>query len=555
LPEVDEMKILATIALLALAAPASAQGDPHAACTGGGWVPPGVLERPVGLRPGTGNAHEPVTTATPDAQAFYDQGLNYLHGYVWIEAVRSFRQALRLDPNLAMAWVGLSRAYSGLEDPDAARRAWAKAEPLATSAGARERRRIALRAKQLEAMEDVWNQAKHAEYKQALDAALAAEIEDAELWLLRGNAEEPTAAGRGQRGTAASVAFYQRALALAPDNSAAHHYLVHSYETIGRIPEALVHGEAFARLAPAVPHAHHMWGHDLRRVGRIDDAIAAFRRTDELEDAYYAAEGIAPELDWHHVHNLDLLATAYQHKGRMELAEATMREATALRAPIDRVEFDQKMLPVFLLGRQRWDEALAAARALTGGRWAATRAVGHALAGHALLGTGMAGDARAALAAAEAELAAVPPAAVGIGVPRGQVQPWVDTLRGELMLLDGVRPEGRRLLESVAAALRATPGPDAWIQAIFRLEAIARLARERNEWGLADLMAAQMLEHDASYGGSHLALALVAEHRGDEALAVRAFSAAASRWSEADDDLPELKLARARKATPGRGSP
>jgi GAF domain-containing protein len=123
------------------------------------------------------------------------------------------------------------------------------------------------------------------------------------------------------------------------------------------------------------------------------------------------------------------------------------------------------------------------------------------------------------------------------------------------MLLDGVRPEGRRVLESVAAALRATPGPDAWIQAIFRLEAIARLARERNEWGLADLMAAQMLEHDASYGGSHLALALVAEHRGDEALAVRAFSAAASRWSEADDDLPELKLARARKATPGRGSP
>jgi hypothetical protein len=33
-------------------------------------------------------------------------------------------------------------------------------------------------------------------------------------------------------------------------------------------------------------------------------------------------------------------------------------------------------------------------------------------------------------------------------------------------------------------------------------------------------MAGQMLEHDPAYGGSHLALALVAEHRGDAATAV-----------------------------------
>lgn len=543
------MKGLATMAVMVLAAPVGGQDEPHAACGGAGWVPRDILERPVAaLRTGAGNAHEVVTTSSKDAQAFYDQGLNYLHGYVWIEAARSFRQALRVDPQLAMAWVGLSRVYSGLDDAGAARQASSRAEALAQGAGAREQRRVALRAKQLEAMEDVWNQSKHAEYKRAIDEALAADIADAELWLLRGNAEEPTAAGRGQRGTAASVAFYARALALAPDHTAAHHYLVHSYETIGRIPEALVHGEAFARLAPAVPHAHHMWGHDLRRVGRIDDAIAAFRRTDELERAYYAAESIPAELDWHHVHNLDLLATAYQHRGRMELAEATMREAAALRAPIDRVEFDQKMLPVFLLGRQRWDEALAAARTLARGRWAATRAVGHALAGHALLASGRAADAREAFRAAERELAAVPPAAVGIGVARGQVQPWLDTLRGELLLRDGSRAEGTRVLEGVTHGLRGVPGPDAWIQAIFRLEAVARLARELDQWDLADLVARQMLEHDASYGGSHLALALVAEHRGDDEGAAREFAAAASRWSTADDDLPELKLARARLA-------
>ncbi|HEV7716554.1 MAG TPA: hypothetical protein VGO53_13235 [Steroidobacteraceae bacterium] len=37
-----------------------------------------------------------------------------------------------------------------------------------------------------------------------------------------------TISGRGLRGAAASTAFYMQALNLAPDNAAAHHYLIHS---------------------------------------------------------------------------------------------------------------------------------------------------------------------------------------------------------------------------------------------------------------------------------------------------------------------------------------
>jgi len=513
-----------------------------------GWVPRAILERPVPLRSGTGNVHEPVTTASAEAQAFYDQGVNYLHGYVWIEAARSFRQALRLDPDLALAWVGLSRVYSGLDDPQAARDAAAKAETLAARTSPREQRRIALRARQLEAMADITDAVKHAAYKKAIDDALAADIGDPALWLIRGNAEEASAAGRGQRGGAASTAFYLEALRLSPDNAAAHHYLTHSYETIGQIPLALEHGEAYARLAPSIPHSHHMWGHDLRRVGRIDDAIAAFRRTDDLEKAYYAAEGIDAALDWHHVHNLDLLATAYQHKGQMRKAEATMREASALPPLTDYIEFNQKLLPVFLLGRERWDEASEAAGHLARGKWPATRAVGQALLGHALLVRGHAAEARAALEAAEREVAEVPAAAAGTSVSRGQTQPWVDTLRGELLLREGDRAEGRRVLEGVARTLRGLPGPDAWIQALFRLEAMARTARDAGEWGLAGFLADQMIEHDAAYGGSHLARALVAEHRGDRAQAAAARAEAARYWADADPDLPELAVAKAAAA-------
>jgi len=539
---------LAAALLCAAAVSAAAQDDPHAQCAAMGWVPRAILERPLPLRSGTGNVHEPVTTASAEAQAFYDQGVNYLHGYVWIEAARSFRQALRLDPDLALAWVGLSRVYSGLDDPQAARDAAAKAETLAARTSPREQRRIALRARQLEAMADITDAVKHAAYKKAIDDALAADIGDPALWLIRGNAEEASAAGRGQRGGAASTAFYLEALRLSPDNAAAHHYLTHSYETIGQIPLALEHGEAYARLAPSIPHSHHMWGHDLRRVGRIDDAIAAFRRTDDLEKAYYAAEGIDAALDWHHVHNLDLLATAYQHKGQMRKAEATMREASALPPLTDYIEFNQKLLPVFLLGRERWDEASEAAGHLARGKWPATRAVGQALLGHALLVRGHAAEARAALEAAEREVAEVPAAAAGTSVSRGQTQPWVDTLRGELMLREGDRAEGRRVLEGVARTLRGLPGPDAWIQALFRLEAMARTARDAGEWGLAGFLADQMIEHDAAYGGSHLARALVAEHRGDRAQAAAARAEAARYWADADPDLPELAVAKAAAA-------
>jgi hypothetical protein len=145
---------------------------------------------------------------------------------------------------------------------------------------------------------------------------------------------------------------------------------------------------------------------------------------------------------------------------------------------------------------------------------------------------------------------------VGIGVARAHVQPWVDTLRAELLLRDGERAEGARILDRVAGELRAALGPDAWIQALFRLEALSRLARDVGEWELAAVLARQMLEHDPAYGGSHLAAALVAEHRGDRAAAARSFAAAERCWAEADDDLPELEMARERKASLGRaGAP
>ena len=220
--------------------------DPHAACAAPPVsVDPAMLERPTALVPGIGTLSQKVTAKTPAVQALYDQGLAYLHSYVWIEAARSFHQALREDPDCAMAWMGLARAEQGLNRDSESQAAIAKAKSLETKVTESERRHIELRAQQIDAQlapADKESQ-KHDAYKRAIEKAIAADPSDAELWILRGNAEEPGPWGRGQAGGIGAIAFYEAALARYPGHLGAHHYLVHAYENVGRHADAAEHGK------------------------------------------------------------------------------------------------------------------------------------------------------------------------------------------------------------------------------------------------------------------------------------------------------------------------
>src|SRR5580698_109085 len=188
-----------------------------------GWVPRAILERPVPVREGVGNLHEKVTTSSPRAQALYDQGLDYLYGYDWIEAARSFNQALRLDPDLAMAYIRLSEVYSQLKDNPAARIACDKAQSLSDKVSERERTRVQIRAYQLYVMEDPNSEQKYVAWRTTITNALGANPTDWGLWILQGSA-----IGEGEG--IESLAAFETALVFSPQNSAAHHLLVHTFE-------------------------------------------------------------------------------------------------------------------------------------------------------------------------------------------------------------------------------------------------------------------------------------------------------------------------------------
>jgi len=495
-------------------------------------VPMDILTRPIALRTGIGAAHDETSTASKDAQALYDQGLSYLHSFVWIDAARSFNAALAVDPKLAMAQVGLSMAYVELSHTAEARGAIEAARGLAPSLSDHDRKHIEARSLQMAAEDAPGDTTKLAAYRQWLDAAIAAFPKDVEFLLLRGVAESADPSDRGQGSTAASSKYYERALALAPDAAAAHHYLTHASENAGRIDDGVTHGAAFAKLAADVPHAHHMHGHNLRRAGRIVDAIAEFETADRLHREYFKREQIAPEYDWHFEHNLALLATSLQYVGQMKRAALLHEAAFALPTSLLVQAHDKRQWPMFLRARGRTQDQANAAQALIQHTNPVIQATGYIELGFAMLDAQRWGDAGMASNNALRLLRTAPGGVVAANA--------LLALQGEFNLRTADRAKGRAMLEDVAKRVRAVPGPDGWSQALFTLEAIARTARTVGDWEFAGRMARQMIEHDPGYGGAHYALALAAEHNEDAATAKAEFALAQKYWAKADPDLPEL---------------
>src|SRR2546421_3090047 len=410
------------------AAPVLAQREGHEGHRVVGWVPQEILERALPLRHDIGNLHEKVTTSSAEAQAFYDQGINYFASYVWIEAARSFHQALRLDSSLSAAFVGLCDVYVQLQDVPAARAALEKAQSLSSNITEAERRRVEIRARLVDFLEDKQNLDKFVAYRKAIYDALMASPSDPGLWILRGFADEGPGAGHGQTGDLDSIAFYQTALVVSPNNSAAHHYLAHSYENIGRTDEALYHSEAYLRVSSSIPHAHHMRGHELRRAGRIEDAVEEFRKANDLESAYYRAEHIPAEYDWHRPHNLSLLAMCYQLLGQMKAAEQLLREAFSLPAHGELAEFGHKQWPEFLLARGRAQEAYEQSQILAESPSMMARFAGHTLMGRALVVLNRVDEAEKQLALARDALVLV------TLTEADRLRPYAETLRAEILL-------------------------------------------------------------------------------------------------------------------------
>jgi tetratricopeptide (TPR) repeat protein len=219
----------------------------------------------------------------------------------------------------------------------------------------------------------------------------------------------------------------------------------------------------------------------------------------------------------------------------MKAAEAAFRQAFALPVYIDLADYNRKAWPEFLLDRGRAQEALDASQELIKSPWPMARYAGHALAGRALLAMNREEDTRSELSLAERETEQMHAAVL-------KALSDAVLLRAELMLREKDWNQGNRLMEGIEKDIVAVPGPDAWSEAVFQLEYIARVAREAGDWELAESSAQKLIEHDPSYAGGFFALGLVAEHKGNASGAKEQFATAEKLWSKADTGLQPAQV-------------
>jgi tetratricopeptide (TPR) repeat protein len=261
--------------------------------------------------------------------------------------------------------------------------------------------------------------------------------------------------------------------------------------------------------------------------------MAAFEAANRVEADYFRTEGIPPAYDWHHEHNLDLLASSYRYLGQMVSARRRLQEAFALPSALIVQMYNKRAWPEFLIARGQFDEALVAADILSAHQSSLVRATGHIEAGLALFAKG-----RVQAAVERSNLALRDMRAAADG--QALLLPALQQLQGQIFLRTGQREKGRAMLQALSRALQALTGPDNWVQALFTIDALARGAREADDWELAESLARQLIAQDPNYAGGHYALALVLEHAGDGPGARGEFAAAGRAWEQADAGLPEL---------------
>ncbi|GAB3554186.1 hypothetical protein GCM10027577_38670 [Spirosoma fluminis] len=503
-----------------------------------GNIPATLLRQPVALRSGIGQFPTPTSAKSDKAQAYFEQGMGYLHGYALIEAARSFHEALRNDSTLAMAYVGLSRVYMELDDKPAARKAAERAKTLSAYGSDREKAHIDLRFSQLKAVDSLSNQKLLNEYRSAVNRAVRRFPQDMELWLMAGNAYERLASGRGQGSSSASIAIYEKVLQAYPNHPSAHHFLVHAYEGMMDYSKAREHGEVYARLAPNLAHSLHMYAHDLMKTGDVDEAIVQMKRTDAIERNLYKSDQYESMYDWHHIHNISLLALSYQYQGRLKEAEELVKERFETRRPTNPQQtFYNKMgYPALLITQNRDAEVIPIAGELIKASTPGERVIGNCLMGLVQLRKNQINQARLSLKVAKSELNE---AMNGDADNREWLNAWLAPqpkfLAALIALSDPAEREtGIAQVRLFQAGAREQFGPDPWIEALFQLETIAQVACQLKLTDFAEESANVLAEHDPAYPGTHYVLARVASLKGDAATADREQKLARQGWAKAD---------------------
>jgi tetratricopeptide (TPR) repeat protein len=523
----------AGVGLLALSAQAQQMPSGHDMNDMRPITPPEQLPIPAHMS-GIGNAHIAIT-ATPEAQASFDQGLNLLHDFWEYESRKAFEQGVRVDPKCAMCYWGLAKAEES-------------------------------RGKDMEVYA-----------RQALEKAAGLKNVVSEPERLYIDAAQAELSSTGKRGSSKQEVALLRELVNKQPN-----------DTQARLSLAL----ALASLAPTSGHMVHMPGHIYYRVGNYTEAERWFSASMAADEHYMQEQHVGPDDDWNYVHNMMYAIANLMEQGRLTDANALSDHLAAARGQLsaslyiwsarDQMSRISKRLPVALRVGD-WDAVLTMlsdANLPKGDKAANLRFYAAELSDYAKgmkalesgdrvaaqerstsmdAGLNQMKEMRAALKKSEKgkdkKQAAKPPMIPVL--PDALPEPILKCLTIQsLELRAGVLVGNHKLRAAKRVYERAAKEerklgyhePPFYIRPVGETEAAA-LLKAKDFKGAEEAYRSALVERPNSGFGLY-GLAMVKEASGDNAGAREAYEAFLEAWPKADTNLPEIAHAQKMLGTP-----
>lgn len=264
------------------------------------------------------------TSCKPDAQQHFDQAILYQHSFWYRASQKSFEEALKADPECAVAYWGI--ALSLLYNPHVA----PPAKNLAEGAAALEKGK-ALGAKTqrerdyidaLGAMYADYDKTDHRArvlaYLKAMEqlAQRYPNDDEAQIYYALALNVAASPADKTYANQLKGAAILEKIWTRQPEHPGIAHYLIHLYDTPVLAEKGLAAARRYAKVAPAAAHAQHMPSHIFTRVGYWQESIAS--NTEAARAAKEAA-------DFHdQLHSMDYQVYAYLQLGQDSKAKAVL---------------------------------------------------------------------------------------------------------------------------------------------------------------------------------------------------------------------------------------
>jgi tetratricopeptide (TPR) repeat protein len=328
-------------------------------------------EKPAVLLPGLGIWRHPISTASPEAQKFFDQGLTLVYSFNKHEALRSFRKAVELDPHAAMALWGVAMALGPYINMDGDPDVQMKPSCEAVQAGLKIAANSSADRAWLEAAGSRCPDfADPSRYIRAMHDLAARWPDDPDAQTLYAEAlmipvrwKWYAPDGKPAQGVVEAEQALEAVIRRYPQHPGANHLYIHAVESSPSPERAVPSAQRLMAIVPSAGHMVHMPGHIWLATGDFTAAIATNERAVEVDRQYVASEGLMGGYGMYVLHNMQFLVyghamqgnSAETRKAAREMSQAIQQHAAGMGEMAGVME---TWLTLNKLRGNLWDEVL-----------------------------------------------------------------------------------------------------------------------------------------------------------------------------------------------------